>query len=235
MGFILVTSHARQRNVLVALRFMARLALDARVQALQREDCLVVVEEHSLFPAGFVVAATTTWPQRSPVHVVRFMTAHARCPHLVLIDVALVTGRAAQRCMRFAQRPLGIARVVEANFRPRLENVAALALGLVSTGVNVLDFVASVTGLGRAVVVFVIMALGAGDVLVSIFERIGRLSVIEGCCVNPAFLGVTGFAVLAKRAAMTVGILVAAEAVGWCLGIFTLCVAPCALQTYVAA
>lgn len=77
-----------------------------------------MVEDHFLFPTGFVVAAFAFGPERSLMHVGRFVTAHARGADVVLVDVALVAGRAAQRGVRFAQRPLCIARVVEADFRP---------------------------------------------------------------------------------------------------------------------
>lgn len=112
--------------------------------------------------------------------------------------------------------------------------MAALALGLVATGVNILDLVASVTALGRALVVFVIMALGTRHLLVRAFERIRGLIVVEGRNFNPALFRMTAFAVLTQRAVMTIGVLVAADALRRRLGVFfSLGMTRGALQTYV--
>ncbi len=113
-----MTPGTGERRFLEILRLMAGLAFHVSMQPLQLKHSLVVVKHHLLFPTGFVVTTFALRSERALVHISRFMTSNARRADVILIDIAFVTSRAAQRRMRFAQRPFRVARVIEADFGP---------------------------------------------------------------------------------------------------------------------
>src|SRR5579883_2184529 len=166
------------------------------VQSRQRKAGAVVIEAQIGAPAGRAVTGGAIGAELAAVHVIHAVTAHAAGLELLRRNGSGVAIEASQFGVRTGQRPMRIARVIEARLLPLHVAVAAVAVGPQPAGVRVLSAVTADTG-GRQLRLHVsgAMAVLALQLGVRAEEREARrLQVIEARGL-PATRRVTGAAV----------------------------------------
>jgi hypothetical protein len=212
MMLVPVAGGANQWRALEQQSAMAFLARHDGVAPDQRKSRDVVIEGRYSAPAGLSVTLLAATAKLTFVLVILSVTRHTGRRQLVAIEIACVAHIALNLRMRGSQWKFCRLVMIEGNRAPLFLVVAALALGAVPSGVDILNLVAIRTCGADVLVAFANMACGAGDCTMGTLKRELRPVVVERFDQMPCRLAMTIVAGFAKTALMRIVRLVTIEA-----------------------